>query len=89
MTEPLACENPRWPPIHTRFETLTATKLTNLIAWAKRLGKQVDNKGDAIDAILSSEYGEEMTKRFSDYMARPGNEKDFYLKRVDIPWYLR
>ena len=65
-TEPLACEDPKFPRINARSYALHAAPTQELIAWAKRLGVEAAGKEEAIYTILCHEYGEEAANHFRE-----------------------
>ena len=69
--EPLASEDPSFPPIEIRYNVLRACLDTDLFAWAKRVGG-VDplDKEEAVKIILRHEYRTEVYTSFFARLAR-------------------
>jgi hypothetical protein len=81
-TEPLACENKKFPPIEVRCVVLRSCAEAGLLTWAEHLGIKATTKEEAVLAILSHEFGEE---KVSKLRARLADEKEqFEAKREQV-----
>lgn len=56
----LASLDKTFPPIADRNLSLRSTSPVDLIAWAESLGKKVELREEAIEAILRHEYGDKV-----------------------------